>query len=148
MNRGKWVAGRGSGPAQGLPRGSPRGAHQNEPKCLKYQGVSCFSDHFGLPSRPASCPQILAPSPVNRKSIFSPAGQKSTRIEPNCCLIQCFSYDFDDFGCPFRASSGPASRLARIQLINYPKGDLRFPPGGKWIHVSSSGNTNVLMVSG
>ena len=33
----KWVAGRGSGPAQCLSRGSPKRDHQNEPKCLKFK---------------------------------------------------------------------------------------------------------------
>ena len=68
----KWVAGRGSGPAQGLSRGSPKRDHQNEPKCLKNQGFSCFWDDFWLPSRGPSWPQILAPSPINREPIFFP----------------------------------------------------------------------------
>ena len=130
MKRGKkWVAGRGSGPAQGLPRGSPRGAHQNEPKCFKNQGFSCFWEHFRLLIRPPSWLQILAPSPVIRKSIFFPRWPEINLNEPKCCLNQCYSYDFDDFGTLLRPPAGrPAGWPGFNQSIPR-KAVSVFPPG-------------------
>ena len=89
MKRGKMKRGKNGSPAgaQGRPRACPEATPKEitkmSPNAEKNQGFSCFWEHFRRPSRPPSWLQILASSPVIRKSIFPPLARNGPGSSPS-----------------------------------------------------------------